>query len=768
MLLLVAASPAYAVPPPPLNFDTPDSDIVVPWGTVLTLTGDNKQAGSHVFIDGESNTTACEPDIPDADYGAWVCTRTEPHITGSDTDISVTQSNEDGMSDPNTHAIGVEAPLFAFTSSPNTPAGQPIVVGGVVDAALPGVTVNANLQRVSDTLLMESVPCDVAPSASTFTCTFAGVPVSPDGYRATGTETSITYPAVPAVEALSSDFLVTPPVVDPPVIDPPVIDPPVIDPPVIDPPVIDPPVIDPPVVNPPVVNPPSIDPPAIDPPAIDPPSVDPPIFGPPIFDPPSADPPSADPPSADPPSADPPSADGPDSSKTEKPDDLKRLLELGILAMTVLTMGGALGATRVAGRLAGANNTADVGAIMNDRDDDELERDITLEDRVGPGDRSITWRFPWHGPIDAKSLLLPAAVSPRTPFVGRLLADGSQIRAMLGSLWLLVLTVGAALGVAAAVDTSGRAVPPALWLVIAIIVISILDALAGALAVVTFTGSVLVTGHFWGKDLPDGKHALLVILTLGFVWVALPLIGSAIRPFRRLGKPGAAYAWDRFADVLIAALLCAWVAQKIIGAMDLFAGVEAPIIEHADAVALVVMGAVVARVGVEQLALVWYPARLRAVDVPGTLPEGTHVADVAGAAIRVLVFAFIGYVFIGTCWQWWVGVALFAVPEVVGLLQQPFGRLESLRNLVPKGIVEIFVLVVACTLAARYAVDHAKGDLATLKMAFIVLAVPPAALGLLRLFTDDEKRSGRSWGREFVGLGVLVATVWLVLQGWDF
>src|SRR5205085_3134229 len=70
---------------------------------------------------------------------------------------------------------------------------------------------------------------------------------------------------------------------------------------------------------------------------------------------------------------------------------------------------------------------------------------------------------------------------PISPLVARVVADGTYLRAMLGSASLLVLVAGAILGVAAIHDTGGDALPPAASLTIAIAMLGVLDAAAGLL-----------------------------------------------------------------------------------------------------------------------------------------------------------------------------------------------------------------------------------------------------------------------------------------------
>ena len=103
---------------------------------------------------------------------------------------------------------------------------------------------------------------------------------------------------------------------------------------------------------------------------------------------------------------------------------------------------------------------------------------------------------------------------------------------------------------------------------------------------------------FFGEERFDTEH---VHPHESGPWMAIPLIGSAIRPFRRLGDGSLLHRWNVLGDGLIAALLCGWVAQKLTQAMDLFAGQKTGLPEHANTVALVVMAVLAHLVSDEEL-----------------------------------------------------------------------------------------------------------------------------------------------------------------------
>ncbi len=118
----------------------------------------------------------------------------------------------------------------------------------------------------------------------------------------------------------------------------------------------------------------------------------------------------------------------------------------------------------------------------------------------------------------------------------------------------------------------------------------------------------------------DSAAALRTLLGVIGVWVTVPLIAGDERPLRRTTRRLAADVYDRLGDIVIAALICAWVVQGIVGSLSGLAERDLPITASADTMAYVVLGALVVRFLLESIALAAYPKRLEAVsaDLPAT------------------------------------------------------------------------------------------------------------------------------------------------------
>jgi hypothetical protein len=340
---------------------------------------------------------------------------------------------------------------------------------------------------------------------------------------------------------------------------------------------------------------------------------------------------------------------------------------------------------------------------------------------------------------------------------------------MFGALWLLTPIAGATIGGLAVLHGDGHVAAPTLSLLLAGAIIATFDAFSGALAAAIFALGHVVTGAIFAPDGPGVVHSLLMLFAVGFLWTSLPLIGSAVRPFRRIGTRSLRYTWDRLADLAIASLLCAWIAQQMTGAMDLFLGQETGLPAHQDLVAVVVLAAVAARIAAEQFTTALYPSRLATVEPQAPLPAPSFASQVSGVMVRSASFAFIGFAFTGVCWQWWLGTVLFFLPQLLGTLRERFVTIQWVQRILPSGLVEIFILIVACTLAVRFALSYSQDELNAVRWVYLALSVPPAIIGSMAAFAGEgrEERS-TSWRMELAGLGVFVATTWLALRGWSY
>jgi hypothetical protein len=468
-------------------------------------------------------------------------------------------------------------------------------------------------------------------------------------------------------------------------------------------------------------------------------------------------------------------ADPIEYGKTHKSDSVQEFFKRSPLApavtvgvagtvMTSMAGGAGMASQSMSSARGGGTSGSSGGAVG--RAEGTSDRFASITRGIGPGDRSFTWRSPGWRRLDAASTVVPHKLAPHSPLMARLGIDGSEIRAMFGTLWGIVIGAGFYLGGLAAYSADGKALPPPLWILVAGAVLTTFDALAGAIGSAIFIAAGVLSGAMVNPQPPDLVHSLLVYCGVGFLWTSIPLIGSAMRPFRRIGKGSVRHLWDVMADLAIASLLCAWVTRGLMSSMDSFAGQKTGLPEHANLVALVVLSSVALRIITENTATKLYPLRLQAVEASSEFPEPTLLSNFGGIALRTGLFAFIGHSFVGNCWQFWAGTALYCAPQILGALGTKFERVDMIQKLMPRGITALLVTLLIAAGVMKLVSITTSNDLETVRWVFMLLAVPPLVFAVLESFTtESSKKTG--WAREFLGLGVVVATAWLAFNGWS-
>jgi hypothetical protein len=451
--------------------------------------------------------------------------------------------------------------------------------------------------------------------------------------------------------------------------------------------------------------------------------------------------------------------------------DPAKTVGIVVAAFTLLQLGASTGGLALARRGGGARTTRPRRSGQRGSkpgSDSEPEPDSSYDSvgveflsaglgAVAVGDRSRTWSWPGTRKLDALSVTLPARLSRRSPLLARVIADGTYLRAILGSASLLALLAGLALGVAALRDTGGDALPPAAALTIAIAVLGVLDAGAGLAAVLTFTIGVLVLG---------GVHSsadLRLMLSLDALWFSVPLLAGAARPLRRAPTRGLGESWDRAADFVIASLIGAWAVNKIILALPGVAGRHLAIAEHADTAAYCVLAALVVRLAAETVAAHLYPRRLDTAE-PGDVPQPGAVQRLGASALRTALFVFFAYIVVGSGWQLWAGAALFIIPQVLAVYAERFPSSPALSDVLPRGLLELVLMLFVATAVGALLLatmnEHSKTFLAN---SFVILALPGFLLSLLGLFGREGDEGPIGWGKRIAGLAILITGVLLVL-----
>ena len=420
----------------------------------------------------------------------------------------------------------------------------------------------------------------------------------------------------------------------------------------------------------------------------------------------------------------------------QEPEKSKDLQVTAFAALAALSAGGAAAASQKSGSDSNARreeedsakNSEDGSEDKSDEESDDLASvsagDLKrIERDPGIGDLSRTWRAPFTERTDALFAGLVTRISPHSPILARTIADGNYLRAIFGSLSSFLLIPGAIFGVLALQDTSGQALPPATWIVMAIIALSTLDALAGFVSGLIFAIGVVLSGNFTSRD------EILTIAGLFIIFYAPALLASAIRPLRRLAQDRDSL-WERATDYGLVTLLSGWTMFKMIGALNALAGVQLVISFAAKDIALWTSLFVLIRLLLEDLTTYLYPVRLN--KTLGEFIEPDTIQKIIGLEVKIFIFVEIAKPFVGYNLKLVLGTIIFVIPSIIGIFFD--GRLPKvpvLHRLLPSGAFKIVAMVFIGTLAAGFIQGLFADPRTFLAWSFVVLAIPGLILSLL-------------------------------------
>jgi hypothetical protein len=372
------------------------------------------------------------------------------------------------------------------------------------------------------------------------------------------------------------------------------------------------------------------------------------------------------------------------------------------------------------------------------------------------GDRSWTWRSPGTRRLDRISRRGPFLLAPRSPLLARVLNDAGYLRAMFGAASVLLPLAGVVLGALAVADVGGQALPPTVAIAVGLAVLGVFDALAGLVGVAVFVVGVVAAG---GLVSADAVRTMLGVATL---WFAAPLIAGTARPLRRHPTLSFDEHFDRTADVVIASLIGAWAVQKILQGLPGLAGLDLPIAHRANFIALIVLGALAARMMVETVAAHWYPQRLAAVQ-PKDLPAPGTGQRLAANALIVGIFIFVAVSYLGSCWQLYVGAALFVLPKLLVLVADRLPSLPRMQPVVPRGVVQIVLLLLIGVVLGTHVLANLADGRQLIRDSFVVLSIPGFVVAVLELLGGEAPERERRWYYQLLGVPVLTLGVLLAL-----
>ena len=377
-----------------------------------------------------------------------------------------------------------------------------------------------------------------------------------------------------------------------------------------------------------------------------------------------------------------------------------------------------------------------------------------LKDEPGKGDLSKSWDNRFTNSTDFALVSLAHRFNRFSPLLTRTAQDGNTIRAIIGSRAGLLLPIGFILGVIAAVNTGGHALPPTWGIVAAVMAVAIYDAFAGFIAGSVFFLAALITGNI------TNRPELLTAIGVMVLFFAPALLASDFRPFRRLVRTQDDM-WERLTDCALGTLLTFWVITKMVAAMNGLARLKLPITEYGTELALIAAGLLLIRVALEDVAVEHYPMRLRALHVEIRKPS--HSQKIRALVFKIFVFFIMAAPFVGSTLNLVLGTILFAIPQITSLSLED--NLPKKKLYLPKGVFKTVVMIFVMALATNLIKGAFSSPEAFLKWSFVVMALPGFFLHYLDAITDAPESDWKTTdkGRTIYRIGGVVIFILMVL-----
>jgi len=410
------------------------------------------------------------------------------------------------------------------------------------------------------------------------------------------------------------------------------------------------------------------------------------------------------------------------------------LVVTSVLMLTVLAAGSSRSRSGANAGVVGApREGSDTGMQRDEAAQGSIESLNTAGLRDGArneeswGDRSRSWRAPGTNTLQVCLAAVYRAVAPRSTLIGRLLIDGQWVRAMLGSLQCVPLVVALALGIAAGLRADG-VFAPSFAVVATIVVLAVVDALAGALAWVGYAVVVIASHGI------SGWFDLRTLLGLGVLFMGIPLLANHTRPLRRQ-RDGRLDSVDRFGDYVVAPIIVSFASAGIYLALNGLSGLQLVTTGDANALRWVVGSAIVGRLLLEDMVTIGYPNRLRMSSL-GPVREVGAAVRIGTVALKSAVYILATSSFFGLGWHLWLVVVLMAVVPSLDIVEDRLPNSARLRRWFPRGVLRTVIMMFVAVWFAGWVLG-ADSAPENIKRMMPVLLIPSIVLGLVDLLGRD-------------------------------
>jgi hypothetical protein len=368
------------------------------------------------------------------------------------------------------------------------------------------------------------------------------------------------------------------------------------------------------------------------------------------------------------------------------------------------------------------------------------------------GDRSLTWRFPFTSWTDKIGQVWPGVVGRYSAVAPRVLLDGTWARAMFGSGALLLWLAGIVTALVACTAHGSSGLAPAFPLLVAMVVLGIFDAAAGAAAWLTIAVVTLVTGGF------ETWSDLRTLLGLGVLFATISLLAHVIRPLRRNLESGADERAERFFDFVMMPPFVAFASGSMLKALNGLSGLTLVTPVEISHFRWIVYGVILARLALEDVVHRLYPERAQTVQ-PDKLVSPTRRWTSVALVTRAAIYILVGVPFFGLSATLFIAAILLSVPAILKIFEDNLPNSVKLNKWLPRGLLMFFCsMVIGIVLAWDLEGSHPTP--AVVRSTFLLLLIPGIIAGMLELFG----REGGAW-KKGKHQWLLGGAVWLSALG---
>ena len=370
------------------------------------------------------------------------------------------------------------------------------------------------------------------------------------------------------------------------------------------------------------------------------------------------------------------------------------------------------------------------------------------------GDLSRTWALPGTSATDSFSRTSPVTVGPWSKILPRLIVDGAWARAMFGSLGFALWPLAVGVAISATIVDGSTPVVPAFGILLALVVIGILDAGAGAVGWLTLTVIAATTGKI--TEWADVR----TLLGMGVLFATLSLMAHAIRPLRRYVATNSFERWERVFDYVMMPVFVAFAAGAFLKALNGLSGLQiVDAIQIAD-LRWAAFAAILVRLAFEDIASHLYPERMKMVQ-PKKLVDQTRPAGAVALIVRSILFLFIAEPFFGVTATTIIAAIMLAIPVALKFWEDELPNSVWINRWFPRGALR-FCLLLFLGLYLTSVLIGPDGGEAALKASFLWLLIPGVAEGVIELFGRHGGNWPKIWLKRTLGACIWLTSVSIV------